>query len=310
VLRFINKSLDRFVIREVAARFRPPIAANPRIEEAAKLLEEPGFFGEAEPPELRFQGECAFSFQSPIATASAVNNTVYGHIYRAGEDWRARTSVVLLHGWNGEKLYKWLFPWIARRLNRAGVNVAMFYLPFHGVRKPEKREDAARNFISSDLFHTVEAARQGLADARVVIGWLLAQGSPTVGVWGISLGGWLAGLLACHDKRLSFSVLQVPLVELDAAIRALPFCKPIRQGLRGRRFDSGRLNLASWRPLTALDKTLMVECRDDEFIAAEDVEAVWRAWGEPVIWRLPYGHISVLLSRGVTGKIVGWIGRQ
>jgi hypothetical protein len=121
------------------------------------------------------------------------------------------------------------------------------------------------------------------------------------------MGAWLAGLMACHDKRLDFSILLSPLVNLESAINGLSFCEPIRQGLAGRNMPLNTLNLASYRPLTALDKTLLVECVDDQFIPVGDVEAVWRAWKEPVIWRVPHGHISVLMSWPVMARTVRWI---
>jgi pimeloyl-ACP methyl ester carboxylesterase len=309
VFAFINKPLDRFIIREVAMRFRPRPVPDPRIAEAEKLMTDPDFFcNSTAPANLKFHGENAFSFQSAITTSADTNNTVFGHIFKAGSDWTGGTSVILLHGWNAEKAYDWMFPWVARKLNRIGINAVMIQLPYHGLRKPPKGDRVIRNFISSDLFHMMQATRQAVSDARGLVGWLTAQGSPKVGVWGISMGGWLAGLLACHDARIGFSVLQAPLVKLDTAVDSLAFCAPIRQGLAGRRMDGNRLNLACCRPLTTPDKTLLVECRDDQFIGVADVEELWRAWQEPVIWRVPYGHISVMLSNRVTEKIVGWIG--
>src|SRR5437764_6794844 len=70
----------------------------------------------------------------------------------------------------------------------------MFEFPYHGRGRP-RGPGAIQNFISYDLLHMLEATRQALADARALMGWLAGQGSPAVGVWGISLGAWLAGLL-------------------------------------------------------------------------------------------------------------------
>jgi len=35
-----------------------------------------------------------------------------------------------------------------------------------------------------------------------LIAWLEEQGCPRIGLWGISLGAWLSGLLAREDARL------------------------------------------------------------------------------------------------------------
>ena len=310
VFRFINKSLDQYVIRDVAARFQPPPVADCRIAQAGEYLRQEDYFCNfvQAAADLTFHDKHAFTFRSPMTTPAEANNTVFGRLYRAGRKWQKRPSVILLHGWNGERAYDWQFPWLAWRLNMSGINAAMIELPYHGRRKPQEK-GAIRNFISSDLFHMVQAARQAMADGRALLGWLAAQGSPQMGVLGFSMGGWLAGLMACHDARLDFCVLLSPLVNLDSAIKGLSFCEPVRQGLGGRNLQLNPLNLASCKPLTALDKTLLVECRDDQFIPVEDMEAVWRAWDKPVIWRVPHGHISVLMSWPVLERTMRWIAR-
>jgi len=90
---------------------------------------------------------------------------------------------------------------LARRLTKQGVNVAMFALPYHTRRKPRGRK-SIHNFLSGDLVHVVQAAHQSLADARALIAWLEEQGCSRIGLWGISLGAWLSGLLACEDARI------------------------------------------------------------------------------------------------------------
>jgi hypothetical protein len=178
VFSFINRPLDRYVIRTATAHFQPPKVADCRIAEAEKLLAEKDFFFFVESPaDLTFLDEHAFTFRSAITTPAEANNTVFGRLYRAGGKWQERPSVILLHGWNGERGYELMFPWLAGRLNRAGINAAMIELPYHGKRKPQER-GVIRNFISSDLFHTVQAARQAVAVGRALVGWVRAQGSP------------------------------------------------------------------------------------------------------------------------------------
>ena len=37
---------------------------------------------------------------------------------------------------------------------------------------------------------------------------------------------------------------------------------------------------------------------------------LWRAWRKPEIWRLPHGHISVLLSLRIMERAVDWVVRH
>jgi pimeloyl-ACP methyl ester carboxylesterase len=305
---FLTKALDRLAIRMACSSLGDGTAAAPRLAEAEALLRGPDYFCNfvSAPADLTFRGRKEFRFRSPIATPWLDNNVVLGRLDRAGHDWRQRPSVVLLHGWNGERACRWLFPALAWRLNRMGINVAMIELPYHGGRTP-RAAGAPRNFISHDLRHTVEAARQALADTRSLVAWLRAQGSTSVSLWGVSLGAWLAGLIVCHDPLVRSAVLLTPVARMDRVVQELEFCEPIRRGLGNAVVPWSPLNLASHSPLGGPERVLIVESQHDLFAPAETIEELWRAWDQPEIWRLPHGHISVLMSVPTMERTVKWL---
>lgn len=260
------------------------------------------------PVDFRLSQDGAFQFTSSIRTAAPRNNTVFGQLFRAGADWRKRPTAVLLHGWNAELCYHYMFPHLAARLAQVQINTAIFELPYHMRRRP--RQGPVDDFISSSLEGMLEATRQAIADTRALCRWLESQGSPITGLWGFSLGAWLAGLLARSDPRLGFAVLTTPIARIDRAIAELPFCEPVRRGLQGKSLDLSSLNLAAQRPQLEPNKLLLVESRHDLFAPVATVEHLWEAWGHPEIWRLPHGHISVLMSTAVMGRTVEWIQRR
>jgi len=285
---------------------------------------------EAAPARMRFINRTEFEFPSPVCSPWAENNRVFGKLWRAGSDWSRRPSVILLHGWNSELQYRWQFPWLAARLARGGVNTAMFELPYHGRRRP-RAPDAIQDFISYDLPQMIGAVRQSLADTQALANWLALQGSPSVGLWGISLGAWLAGLLICGPKastnindapnpltagqparaKPAFAVLLTPIARVDQAIQELAFCHSIRHSLR---FASSvrlePLNLTSHSPAIPRENILIVASQHDLFAPASTIEDLWRSWGKPDIWRLNQGHISVLFSRRTMRGIVEWIAQK
>jgi len=279
--------------------------------EAEKLLNDPTFFAGVAPPtpQLVFRSARDFEFTSPLTSRWAANNRVRGKLFRAGRDWQRRPSVILLHGWNAELQYRWQFQFLGAQLARAGVNAATFQLPYHGRRRPCE-PGAIQNFISYDLLHMLEATRQSLADARALMMWLASQGSPTVGVWGISLGAWLAGLLISADARAKFAVLLTPIASVEQAIDGLAFCESIRSSLQKTSVRLDPLNLASHHPLPARANILIVEAQYDVFAPAQTVENLWQAWGKPEIWRLPHGHISILLSPLILRRIIKWVSEK
>jgi dienelactone hydrolase len=259
--------------------------------------------------DVTFEGGRAFHFRSPLASRWQANNTVHGRLFRAGKDWPQRPTVVMLHGWNAEAGYRYLFPALAWRLTRANVNAAMIELPYHSRRKPTGANDV-RNFISDDLLHVTQAIQQAVADARALIGWLREQGNPSVGLWGISLGAWLSGLLACAEPRVDWTVLMTPVVRMDRIIAEAEFCEPIRQRLNGLKIRLDPLNLISHQPRQDPRNILLVASRHDLFTPIETVEELWRQWHHPDIWRIPHGHISILMSAPIMARTVRWIAER
>ncbi len=309
MLSCITKPLDRWILRLAAARFQPPTDVPIRAAEAEALLRRPDFFGdEVRVPTLQFGSQGDFHFQSPVATPWPENNLVAGKLFKAGAQWQDKPSVILLHGWNSEPLLYHGFPWLARRLLRAGLNALYFELPYHGTRKPQAHR-AFRNFISPDLAHMVQAAQQALAEIRALVAWVADQGSQPA-LWGISLGAWLAGLASCHEPGTGPVVLMSPVLDLEQAVNHLPFCKVVRDSLQGASLRLTPLNISQSSPMVSPRQILIIECVHDQFVSAQSIEAVWQSWNKPEIWRLPHGHISVLLSRPVMKRTIQWLAQK
>jgi pimeloyl-ACP methyl ester carboxylesterase len=297
--------LARRCVRRGAGR--PPACSK---EEAPSVLPEPDFRAEnaSEPADLAFGAEGRFRFTSPVRTGAPENNTVHGRLYSTGGDWKGRPTVVLLHGWDAQWCYHRTFPRLARRLRRAGINTAAFELPYHMQRRP--RTGPVVDFISGDLERMLEATRQAVAETRALCHWLRGQGSGVIGIWGFSLGAWLAGLTLWAEPRLSCAVLTTPIASIERAIAELPFCAPVRGSLQRRTVELRSLNLGAHTPDLAPNNVLLVESRHDLFAPPDSIEELWRAWGHPQIWRLPHGHISVLFSPSVMKRTVHWLAER
>ena len=74
-----------------------------------------------------------------------------------------------------------------------------------------------------------DKATSAVADARSICAWLRGQGAPTAGLWGFSLGAWLAGIVARSDSQLGFAVLTTPIASIERALSELPFCESARR---------------------------------------------------------------------------------
>jgi dienelactone hydrolase len=307
----LAKPLDWCTIQLARLNVRDAKGTEGLAAKAQALLERPDFLGDFidVPEDFQFVTKRAFQFTSPVASPWKRNNTVHGRLYTASKVWRDKPTVVLLHGWNANTAYRTLFPHLARRLTKRGVNVAMFELPYHSQRKP-RGKGAASNFLSGDLVHVVQATHQAIADAQALVAWLKGQGCPRVGLWGISLGAWLSGLLACAESRVDFAVLMTPVVRMDRLIAEVDFCAPIRRSLGSAkvRFDS--MNLKTRQPKILPEDILVVASQHDLFAPIETVEELCEVWGVQELWRPRHGHISVLMSMPVMERTVRWVTRK
>lgn len=138
----------------------------------------------------------------------------------------ARPAVILIHGYMAGPFAFEERIWPLGELERAGFDVVLFTLPFHGSRV-RVGHGAVPEFPGADPRLNVEGFRQALFDLQNLIGWLLASGHPRVGAIGMSLGGYTAALLASVEARLDFLVPVIPLSSLGDFAREQGSLSPV-----------------------------------------------------------------------------------
>jgi pimeloyl-ACP methyl ester carboxylesterase len=286
-----------------------------RLEEAVQFLKGPDFIPAESQSRLvgiEFNPDESglhFRFPTPRPGDFAENNVAYGRLYRCAGRWQERPVIVLLHGGGDFPNHRFRFPLIARRCNRAGFNAATLVLPYHFQRRP--RQFGAFSIPNHLLW--MQSMAQGVAEIRALTGWLLAEGCPAVVLWGISLGGWLAGLTVCHDARLASVVLTAPGVRINCSFPELVFRRRLREVWEEHRAAWEALNLTplaltSAQPAIPRENILLIEGIHDLMVPKEPVEELWQVWGRPDIWRLPHGHVGVCLGvPGLTGRVLRWL---
>src|SRR5205807_6502511 len=73
---------------------------------------------------------------------------------------------------------------------------------------------AGAALMTYNLVDIVHGFTQAVWDVRRVLGWIRAQGGTTVGLYGVSMGAHLAGILAGLDPDLSFVLSAFPTCNL------------------------------------------------------------------------------------------------
>ena len=312
----LAKFLDWAAIQAVTMMMPADCTHAPRLEEALEFLKGPEFIPEeSQPAQVEFdsgQSGSHFHFPTPRPGDFPENNVVHGRLYRCGERWQERPVVILLHGAGDFLSYKFRFPAMARRCNRAGFNAALLVAPYHFQRRPRQLGGSLGN---AHWLQLAEATAQAIAEIRALTGWLRKEGCPAVALWGFSMGAWYAGMVACRDARVAGVVLGSTPVRMNpwVELRALrPRVRARLPMMRGwcEKLNLTRLNLLTAQPVIPGKNILLLEAFHDSMICTrEDTEDLWQTWGQPEIWRLPHGHVGVCCGfvPGLTGRVLRWL---
>jgi hypothetical protein len=184
---------------------------------------------------------------------------------------RARPVVILIHGYMAGPFAFEERVWPLARFDRAGFDVVLFTLPFHGLRA-RLGYGAVPEFPGEDPRINVEGFRQAVFDLQNLIDWLLRQGHPRVGSVGMSLGGYTASLLATVEPRLDFVVPVIPLSSLGDFAREQGSLSPIPEEAAAQHalLESiyRRVNPVSRPSLLAGERCLVVAAKADRVTPA------------------------------------------
>ena len=287
--------------------------------EAIQFLKGPDFIpGESQPARVEFNRDkpgLNFRFPTPRPSSFAENNVVHGRFYRCAGRWQERPAIILLHGGSvgrGRSTslgYRFLYPLIARRCNRAGFNAATLEAPYHFQRHP--RQSGA--MIQVDYMRMAQAAAQAVAEIRALTGWLLEEGCPAVALWGVSMGAWLTGMTVCHDARFAAAVMTLPPVHSNPAYADRIIWRSVREAWQevctaDEALDETPFNLTRARPAIPKKNILLIEGTQDLVTPAKPIEELWQLWEQPDIWRLPHGHNSLSLClTGLISSVLRWL---
>lgn len=134
-------------------------------------------------------------FPSDILTSVDENNLVWAKITDSGS---LKHALVVFHHWNATKRNRRL----ARFLSKRGITVVEMAMPYH-LERSRPGSQYADFMLSANLGRTIQSVRQSVLDGRKLIRWLTCQGYQEISVLGMSLGSWVAGLIAANDTTVS-----------------------------------------------------------------------------------------------------------
>lgn len=180
---------------------------------------------------------------------------------------------------------------------KMGFNLLLPTLPLHGPRKVGSK--SGDQYLDGDLLDLVHAQTQALWDLRRAIAWLRdRETAPRIGVYGVSLGGYNAALLAGFDAELEFVVGGVPLADTAGVLwRHLPNIHTqfyAQHGLTEVRYrEILRVVSPLARPaLPAKERLHVFAAAADRIVTPDQPLLLARHWDVPVRW-YQGSHLSI-----------------
>jgi hypothetical protein len=234
------------------------------------------------------------------------NRTAHAWVMRHRDG--PRPWLVCIHGYQmGRPLYDFAAfspDWLHRRL---GLNLLLPVLPLHGPRTIGWR--SGDGFLGADILDTVHAEAQAIWDIRRLLGWTRSQGATGVGVYGLSLGGYNAALLASLDEGLDCVIAGIPASDFARLFfRHRPTFEVRRAALRGIDEDrvSEVLRVVSPLALTPRlprERRFLFAAAVDRIVPADQMLDLWRHWERPRIEWYPGAHVTFGAHAGVRALV-------
>lgn len=267
---------------------------------ADQAVADPAFFDEPSVSDESFERlDGWLKFPSDISTDIEQNNVVSAKITESGSVDRA---MVIFHHWNASARNRQ----IANFFSQHGITVVEIAMPYHFERS-RPGSVHADYMLSPNLGRTIQSVRQAVLDGRKLIRWLKSEGYREISVLGMSLGSWVAAIVAAHDSAVSKASLFLTagsladMVWTGRATRSIRDSLELEIELTDLRRAWGPLNLENYAHSLArpdLDLHVVLAKRDKVVLPELSERFMQRlkdAGARPNILELNCGHYSLAM---------------
>jgi hypothetical protein len=259
----------------------------------------------AEVCDLRF--ESPFEALHPPSRAGYAalrrNRTAWAQHWRHGDE--PRPTLCVVHGFSASPYWfnSWFFalPWFFR----LGYDVLLYTMPLHGARRSPLIPMNGLELFTDGTGRLHEALFQAVHDLRVFFDHLEGEGVPAMAVTGLSLGGYVTGLMAAVEPRVHAAIPNAPVTDIARVMRlwfpagALYAVARHLRGIDGDDFDAALAahSPLSYPPVVDRDRLMIIGGLGDRLAPPEQSELLWEHWGRPRLHWYPGNH-TVHIERG------------
>ncbi|HMV73698.1 MAG TPA: alpha/beta hydrolase, partial [Microthrixaceae bacterium] len=194
-----------------------------------------------------------------------------------------------------------LFAFRAAHLHeQLGVNVAAIVLPVHGARRPSRL--SGEEFLGFEFMNSVHGLTQAVWDVRRLLSWVRRQDPTALGVFGVSLGGMVTGLVSAFEPDLDMALTGIPIVDFPGLIehhapRHLQMRSIEHNILNGTAQDVHKVvSPLAMAPVTRPESRAIFAGLGDRLATTDQARRLWEHWDEPETCWFAGNHVGYLWS--------------
>lgn len=184
-----------------------------------------------------------------------------------------------------------------------GLNLAFPVLPLHGPRGTALLSGG--EVFAPDHLRMVHLFAQAAWDVRRLVRWLRARGAENIGLYGISLGGYVASLVASLEDGLDCVIAGIPPVDFpnlarDNEPRVMSrLSEELRVDWDLVRAVTHPVSPLAFRPRVPRTGRFIYAGVADRVVRPYQPRSLWRHWGKPEIHWFPGGHVLGVRNRTI-----------
>lgn len=212
---------------------------------------------------------------------------------------RPRPWLVCIHGFGTGAPFSDQFAFHVKRLHdELGINLAGIVLPAHGSRRPSSI--SGEEFLNFDLMHAVHGLSQALWDVRSLLSWVRHQDPTHLGVFGVSLGGYITALTTAFESELDLTLAGIPVVDFVEMFRHHSPRHVHLRALEHHILDETAERVMSvvspmqMPVVTPNDARAIFAGMGDRLAPPAQAKRLYRHWGDPDMCWYPGNHVGYL----------------